>query len=346
MRKNISQKLILAIIIATSLIVTGCGNVVSRAELTKYQNIFFGSFDTAITLVAYCESQEKFDALSVEVESEFQRYNDLYDIYSEYPGMNNLRTINAAAGKEPVEVDQDIIDLLKLAKEMYEETDGTVNVAMGSVLVLWHNARSYSERNPEDAYLPELARLEKASEHCNIDDLVIDEQAKTVYLADPDMRLDVGAIAKGFAVEKVAQKIISEGYNNLVINAGGNIRVIGPKPDGDWSVGIQNPGIESADPTIASIPLSHGSVVTSGVYERNFTVDGVTYHHIIDPVTLFPENRYLAVSIITEDSGLADAMSTALFNMDFEEGKAYVASREDLKVIWVLPDGEIVYSYQ
>ncbi len=346
MRKKISQKLILAIIIATSLLCTGCGNLVSKEDLTRYQDIFFGSFDTAITLVAYCESQEKFDALAEEVEADFKYYNNLFDIYSEYYDMKNLRTINAAAGKEAIEVDQDIIDLLKLSKEIYQKTDGVVNVAMGSVLVLWHNARIYSERNPEEAYLPELERLKKASEHCNIDDVVIDEEAHTVYLADPDMKLDVGAVAKGFAVEKVAQKLIDEGYNNLVINAGGNVRVVGPKPDGDWNIGIQNPDFTAANSTIASIPLSSGSVVTSGVYERYFEVDGKRYHHIIDPKTLYPEMHYQSVSIITEDSGWADALSTALFNMELDEAKAFVSQLDNVKVIWVLPNYEVVYSYQ
>ncbi len=344
--KHFRSLLVSLIIIALAVSLSGCGKFNNEKSLTKYNQTSFDAFDTAISFVCFCESQEEFDALFDEVNSEFIRYHQLYDIYHTYEGINNVKTINDEGAAAPVVVDKDIIDLLLLAKEMYGECSGKVNVCMGSVLKLWHNAREFAEYNPDEAYLPDDEKLLAAAEHCSMDDLIIDEAKSTVFLADPDMSLDVGAIAKGYAVERVAEMLEEKGVVHAAINAGGNVRTLGPKPDGSWRVGIQNPDLSSDEPTIATINLDGKSVVTSGVYERYFTVDGVQYHHIIDGDSLYPERRYLSVSIITKDSGRADALSTALFNMDYEVGRAYIDSLEDTEAIWVMPDNEVIQTFE
>jgi thiamine biosynthesis lipoprotein len=141
------------------------------------------------------------------------------------------------------------------------------------------------------------------------------------------MSLDVGAVAKGYAVEQVAQFLESQGVASLLISVGGNVRAIGGKlvPDSGgekrWTLGIQNPDTSSPDTNLMNILIDGLSVVSSGIYERFFTVDGVQYHHIIDPKTLMPSTYYAQVTILCRDSGLGDALSTAIFNMPLDEGK-------------------------
>ena len=187
--------------------------------------------------------------------------------------------------------------------------------------------------------------LQAAAEHCNIDDIVIDEEKSTVFLADPKMSIDVGAVAKGYAVERIAQELIAKGVNNYTLNIGGNIRTIGAKADGKgWVAGIQNPDIFSEDKYLLKVAVADTALVTSGTYQRYYYVGDVKYHHIIDPETLMPKNNFDSVSIITPDSGVADALSTACFNLSLEAGQALIASLENTEAMWVLADGTEVYS--
>ena len=234
-------------------------------------------------------------------------------------------------------MDEKLIDFLLYAKEIYTLTGGMTNVAMGSVLKLWHDCREDASDPDHPVYrVPSADELAEASEHCSIDDLIIDKEAGTVYLADPDMRLDVGALGKGYATEKAAQLLISRGVSSYVLNIGGNIRIIGEKVTGEgWVTGITNPDKSSDESIFTKINIKNTSLVTSGNYERFYTVGGVDYHHIIDPKTLMPANYFSSISIITPDSALADALSTALFCMSYEEGLALINSIGGIEVIWV-----------
>lgn len=339
MRRTVALLLIISVAAA----LTGCGSSASGGvALQKYSDYVFEAFDTVISITAYCESEEDFDRLMDTAREDFVRYHRLYDRYFTYPEMNNLRTVNENAGVTPVEVEEEIVDLLDFALDMYERTCGRVNVAMGSVLGIWHAAREYNNAVPEEqAYLPDMAELREAAEHCSVEDVVIDRAAGTVFLADGEMSLDVGAIAKGYATERVAQHLMEEGYEHFVINAGGNVRCCGTKPDGgSWNVAVTNPGLPGYGESLGTVSVPGGSIVTSGSYQRFFAYEGTRYHHIIDPDTLMPENRYLSVTVITEDSGLADALSTCLFNMDIDDGRELVAGIDGVEAMWVLPDGE------
>lgn len=311
----------------------------------QYKTVYIDTFDTVTQYIGYGESEETFKANTDILNQELFEYHQLYNIYNSYEGINNLRTINANAGKEPVKVDQRIIDLLKFSIDLYEKTDGEINIAMGSVLKIWHNYRSEGIDAPEKAILPAMEKLEEASKHCNIEDIIIDEEASTVYLADPEMSLDVGSIGKGYAVQMVAEYAMELGYNNLVINCGGNTITIGSKATGeDWILGIQNPDLEATESLLKKVSIVDKCLVTSGDYQRYYVVDGVEYCHIIDPDTLMPANYFKSVTIITDHSGMADALSTALFNMPYEEGLALINNMDNTEAIWVFEDGSIHYS--
>ncbi len=309
------------------------------AEKNKYSAYSMEYFDTVITIVGYENTREEFDAVADDILSRLGEYHRLYTIYHRFDGMENLCTVNETVdgAHRTVTVDRRIIDMLSFAREMYTVTDGRVNIAMGSVLSLWHNYRALGKDNPAEASLPPMESLEKAAEHRDIGKMVIDEEKSTVTLTDPLMKLDVGAVAKGYATECVARYLEEKGITGYVLNVGGNIRVIGSKPDGEaWTVGIENP---MGDEYLAYLQIAGKSVVTSGSYQRFYYVDGKPYHHIIHPDTLMPAEGYLSVSVVCKDSGFGDALSTALFCMTLEEGLALIESISETEAMWVTEDG-------
>ena len=297
-------------------------------------------FNTHSVIYTYADEDdtaiERYKEIANEVLS---YYHKLFDIYFEHSGMNNLCTVNKNAGKSPVKVDEEMIDFLEYCKELYTLTGGKTNVMLGSVLKIWHDTREdalddFGYLNPAD--LPTTDELNKANEHTSIDLLVIDREASTVYITDRKASLDVGAIAKGYAVEILAERIKAEGGDSVALNIGGNIRTIGLKPvDQPWVVAITNPDKSSDQSLYCKVEIGSASMVTSGDYERFFYAGDVKYHHIIDPVTLVPSAYFSSVTIITENSGLADALSTALFCMSYEEGLALVNSIGGIEVVWI-----------
>ena len=245
--------------------------------------------------------------------------------------------------KEPMwrlSSEQIIIRLLEFSRQEYEETGGKINVAMGSVLSVWHDYREAGIENPSRAQVPGQQELQRAAEHVNLDEVQIDEEASTVYLPDEDMSLDVGAIAKGYATKCLAEKLKEAGVTSALLSLGGNVETIGTKADGKpWRVGVQNPDTSAAKAYLHVLKLTDTCLVTSGTYQRYYEVDGVRYHHIIDPDTLMPENTYDSVTILCNDSARADALSTAVFNMDPETGMAFVEAQDGVEALWVYPDG-------
>lgn len=311
-----------------------------QREKSKYSTYSMDWFDTVTTITGYADSQEAFDAVSKEILSELGEYHRLYSIYHRFDGLENLCTVNELVdgAHRTVTVDRRIIDMLLYAKEMYATTDGIVNVAMGSVLSLWHDYRTVGMDNPAQAALPPMDMLQAAAAHTDITKMVIDEQNNTVTLQDPLMTLDVGAIAKGYAVERVARSLEEKGVSGYVLNVGGNVRTIGGKADNEpWTVGIENPDGEDY---LAYLQLQGESVVTSGSYQRFYYVDGKAYHHIIHPDTLMPATAFVSVSVVCKDSGLGDALSTALFCMPQKDGLALVESLQDVQAMWVTANGE------
>jgi len=301
---------------------------------------YFDYFDTFITVYDYTGGTEaEFSELLSTVEEELSIYHKLYDIYNEYEGIGspNLASINRLAGSGKIKCDKKIIDLIDYSLELYSLTNGGFNFAMGSVLSIWHTYRE------EGKALPPYDALLSASFHMNPDNILIDRDNMTLELTDSEMRIDVGAVAKGYAEEKIAELLIEKGYSGIVLDFGGNLRAIGSKKDGSgWSVGIKNPKNPYGNDYVKTLTLKNSALSTSGTYERYYTVDGKNYHHIIDPKTLFPAENYISLSVKSPSAALSDALSTALFNMTTEEIESFVSSKKDILVIAVKPDGEIL----
>ena len=330
------MKRIPALLLILSVLLCGCAG--AGEEQKQYTATFLTVFDTVTTIVGRDVSEESFTEKTQAVHDVLLHYHQLFDIYNEYEGLNNLKTINDHPG-EPVEVEQAVIDLLLDCKAYYALTAGRVNAAMGSVLYLWHEAREDGLNDFAGAYLPDADALTEAAQHTGWDNVVIDDEANTVTLTDPALRLDVGAIAKGWSVQRAAETA-PEG---LLISVGGNVCATGPKDASGtpWVVGVQDP--DGGENYLHTLYLTRGSMVTSGDYQRAYMVDGELYHHIIDPDTLYPGKLWRAVTVVCPDSGLADALSTALFLLPQEEGQKLLTQCESY-AMWVDAEGKMYYS--
>ena len=293
---------------------------------------YYTYFDTVCTITIWDQdSSGQFDEICSKAEALISKYNRLFDIYHEYGNVNNLYTLNHACG-EYVCLDDELVEFLHFCIDMYNLTLGMTDISLGPVLSLWHKARC------DTGVLPSQEALEGAAVHTGI--WLIEFDGNNVRLSDSLASLDVGAVAKGWVCEKVFEYLKSTGCGSFIVDIGGNIKVSESKPDGSlFTVGIKNPSLDGT--LAAKLNLSDASCVTSGNYERYFTVDGTKYCHIIDPYTLQPASYFASVSVIAGDSGVADALSTALFSMPYEKGLELVSALENVKVIWIFENGEI-----
>lgn len=325
LKKIISAFLFLAVIFS----------LLSCAERREPKSrTFFGYFDTFITVYDYTGGRKKdFDAMCADVEGEIEKYHKLLDIYNKYEGVVNLAQINES--DEELEVSPELFEFLSFAVQMHEKTGGEVNIAFGAVLEIWHKYREEGER------VPSAEILNEANLHTDIKSLSLNAEKMTALRLDEKMKLDAGALGKGYALEAVGEYIREKYGEGYVLDFGGNLKAIGKKKNGDgWTTGIKNPD-KSAGAYAYTTTLSDRCISTSGNYERFYTVSGVNYHHIIDKDTLFPQNYYASVSVICKSGALSDALSTAFFNMTKEEIKATKSNFADIEIIIVYENGEV-----
>jgi len=319
----------------------------------KFTYEFTGTFDTVIQFIGYARDEDEFVRLTQIGEKRFRELHQLYDAYSSYPGVNNVKTINDQAGRNSVQVQTDLLNLISRCLEWHRTVSDKTNIALGNVILLWQDYRDKALADPAQAAVPTDEELSAALAHADMAAIQVDEAAGTVYLSDPETRLDLGAVAKGYATELVAQDLMAAGAESMIINAGGsNVRLIG-QPRGDrsaWNIGLQNPfallpdrvtDTPESEPTIAMLNVNATSVVTSGDYQRYYLVNGKVYHHLIDPADGWPTHDYRALTVVTPDSGFADFLSTALFLLPYDQSRALAESLPGVEAVWVFPGGRV-----
>lgn len=341
------KKFLLALIAIAALLFSSFSFVSCESiGYRKYERTEYRFFDTVCNIVGYEKSKSEFDSVANKVFEMLEEYHKLYDIRNSYEGINNLYELNAVVdgSHRRLTVDEKIIDLLLFSKEAYSMTDGKTNVAMGSVLSLWSAAREeYQAFGSCD--LPTEKALADAAKHTDINSIEIDAENKTVYIADPLVTLDVGATAKGYATEMIAKELEEMGVCGYMLNFGGNVRAVGAKPSGEnWLVGVEDPRPSSKEPFLRIVKSQSSAVVTSGSYHRYLVHDGKKYHHIIDPATLYPSEYYISVTVVSGNSGLADALSTALFAMPPDKALELINSVEGAEAMLLEIDGSFHYS--
>ncbi|MDU4672128.1 MAG: FAD:protein FMN transferase [Finegoldia magna] len=321
----------------------------SSKNFEKHEATLYDKFDTVIRYSLYTQTEKEFNEYSKFINDEFDRLHKLYSTYENFDGVDNAKTINDNAGVKPVKVDKDLFDLIKWSVEDYSKYNKKTNIVFGSVTDLWKQYRD-NALEKKKIEIPSADVLKEKNLHTSIDNIVLDEQNSTVFLKDKDSKLDLGATAKGYATEKIAQEVEKRGLKSGIISAGGNVRTIGKpiiKGKDSWVVAIQNPNLnEEPDKqyvAILKIPETT-SMVTSGDYQRFYVYNNKKYHHIIDPDTLNPADHFKSVTIVTKDSGLADFLSTTVFVMNYEEGRKLVDSIDGVEAFWVLENNDIKYT--
>lgn len=313
------------IILFLLLLVTGCSN----KNYIQF-NMFF--MDTYINIKVYYLNNKDKEEVYQEVYDLFSVYDALCDRYTDYLGVYNVYYLNnTLENGQSIKIDDRLAEVLSYGINAYSLTSGKVNIALGNTIDLWKKYRDLGEGIPSEK---ELSSIKSTS----IFDITLDGNIYTKY---NDVKLDLGAYAKGYVVELVANKLEEMEYDKYLINAGGNVKVGNYYSDGKYKIGIENPNEKYLVYEIVN--AINTSVVTSGGYQRYYTYNDIKYHHIIDPVTLYPSNYTLGVSVITEDSAYADILSTYLFLIPIEEGIKFVNSKDNVEAVWYGTD-EKVYS--
>lgn len=304
----------------------GCSKSKVPAEPTKKTALVLG---TVCTITLYDSDDTAI------IDEAIARLSELEDILSINKTGTELDKVNEMAGIEPVKVSADTLNVVKKGLEYSSLSNGTLDITVGPLVKLWGIGTEW-------AAVPSQEDIDVAKNLINYKDVVIDEANSTIFLKNPGMIIDLGAIAKGYAADEVVRLLKDKGVKSAIVNLGGNIFALGKKVDGsDWKVGVQNPE-KDGESTIGYVTVDNKSVVTSGVYERYFEEDGKKYHHILSPETGFPyENEILGVSIISNASIDGDSLSTTLFALGIEEGLKLIESIDGVDAIFVTRDHKL-----
>jgi thiamine biosynthesis lipoprotein len=319
-KRSTAEKLRAAACFCCLLMLSGCSQTIaSRTE-------FVLNTICTITLYEYGKS-----SIYNEI---FYRLREIENRMSSHIKGTELDMINDAAGIAPVKVSADVFFVIEMALHYASLSSGAFDPSVGPLVSLWDIGG--------DPKLPDQEEIDRVLPLINWNDVELDKRNSTVFLKKPGMALDLGAIAKGYAADEAAAIIKNAGIPRAIINLGGNILLVGEKKDRSlWGVGIRDPR-SGPDDYIGIVRVKEKTVVTSGIYERFFWADGIMYHHIFSPFDGYPvRNNLLSVTIVTDLSIIADALSTAIFVMGYEKGAALIESIKGVDAVFVFDDQSI-----
>ncbi len=318
-------KKITALLCFAALLLSGCGALVGKEPLSYTDTLF----DTTISI-------QIFDPVEETVMDGCKELCNRYDkLFSKNNENSDIYKINHAGGAA-VEVSEDTIALIKKGLYYCEISEGLFDISIGSLTKLWDFKSGTS-------FLPDPEAILKGIAHVNYKNIIIEEH--TVRLTDPYASIDVGGIAKGYIADCIKDYLKENSVKHAMINLGGNVLTLGTKTDGSkFNIGIQKPFDDTGVP-LTSVKVADQSVVTSGIYQRYFERNGKIYHHILDPDTGYPcENDLYSVTIITDSSATADALSTICFLMGYERGMKFINDLDDVDALFITNDYQIHYS--
>lgn len=288
--------------LALCLLFTLCSGCVQSVKSVSVTGFYF---DTVISITAYCEERVLQNALAscAQYEKRFSKTISGSDVYR----------VNHAGGKS-VRVGADMLAILETAALVSGASGGAFDISIEPAAALW----DFKSETPS---LPDKGALQKAAALCDYTKIRV--EGENVTLLEEGMQLDLGGIAKGYISGKIADELRKEGVESALLNFGGNIVVIGSKPNGEaWRIGIKDPADPHGEP-LGVLEREGGAVITSGTYERCFTLNGKRYHHILDTKTgMSVENGVAQFTVVHDDPSLADALSTAALALGQEEGLA------------------------
>lgn len=327
-------KKILVLGLTGAILLTGCSDRREAAqqmlENQKMENRHEATTFAMDTVMTFTVIHEDGDEIIIDAEQEIRRLENLLSVTVE---SSDISKLNAAAGKEALDMQIDTQVLLAKGKELGEKTGGAFDIAISPIVKAW----GFTE---EEHHVPTQAELDALLPVTDPSDVILD--AGKAYLQKEGMAVDLGGIAKGYASDKVSELLKEKGVESAIVSLGGNVVGIGRKPDGEkWEVALANP--LDANDYCGLISIEDKAVVTSGGYQRFFEENGRKYHHIIDPATGYPaESGLLSVTIISESGTEADVLSTALFVMGLEDALEYWQKNGGFEAIFITEAGEVI----
>lgn len=248
---------------------------------------------------------------------------------------SEIMALNAASGKNEVKLTPDTFSVVEKGKYYSELSKGKFDITIGPIVKLWNIGTEY-------AAVPEKGELSEAVKLVDYKKLILNKENLTAKLEEAGMKVDLGAIAKGYSADEVARILKENGVEHAIINLGGNVLAIGGNPNGNpWRIGIQDP-FNPRGEFLGVVPIKDKTVVTSGVYERYFEENGKRYHHILDPATGYPtDNNLYSVSIITDKSIDGDGLSTTTLLLGLEDGMKLIESLDNVEAIFITNDKKV-----
>lgn len=325
-KKNNIIKTLSAVLTASALLLTGCSGAKSSTQTDQDLTYTDMLFDTVIKI-------QILDPADESILDGLKKLCEKYDtMFSATNTDSELYKLNHANG-QPFTVSSETANLIQEGIHYSKLSGGAFDLTIEPVSALW-------DFKADKPTVPSSDAIAQAVSH--VDYTKVDIQDNTVTLEDPEAGIDLGAIAKGYIADQVKTYLKKQGIKHAIINLGGNVDVIGTKPDGSkYNIGIQKPFDESGE-AITSVQLKDQTVVTSGIYERYFKKNGKLYHHILDPRTGYPcENNLYSVSIITDSSTKADALSTTCFLLGYEKGMELIQSMDGVEAIFITDDEKV-----
>lgn len=309
----------------------GCATalLVDQPVVVKRAQMHMGTL-VSITAVA----RDKATA-HIAIEAGFHEVKRLEQLVSTWIGTSELSQVNAAAGREPVVVGQDTLELVLRSLEMAALTEGGFNIAIGPAVEAW--SVTEHQRIPDRDELHALKPLVDWSA------IQVNRQARTIFLPKPGMRIDVGGIGKGYAADRAVEVMKRAGAQGGVVALSGDIKTFGDLPGmNGFPVGIRHPRQEGA--LVATIDLKNEAISTAGDYERYFERDGVRYHHLLDPASLEPARKCQSVTVIATEGTVADGLDTGIFVLGPERGMELVERLPGVEAVIVDDQGRVAAS--
>jgi FAD:protein FMN transferase len=290
---------------------------------------------TEVKVTAWTADDARADVAISAVFSEFDRLDDLMSVWK---SGSDIARLNNAAGERAVPVSADTREVLRIARQVSEQTDGAFDVTFAALSGLWK-----FDYQDKDGTVPSRQEIAKRLPLVNYRDLVVEDGAGTARLRRMGMRVNLGGIGKGYAVDRGVEILRRSGFRDFMIQAGGDMYVSGKRGDRAWRLGIRDPR-GPADRIFATLDLTNGTFSTSGDYERFFIKDGRRYHHIIDLRVGEPATKCRSVTLVTERAVIADALAKGVFILGPDEGMALIERTPGVQGVIVSAKNEVSIS--
>lgn len=327
MKKNtVLTAALAAVVLAATVFGAGCAKQKQTEPISKTEFLL----DTFVAVTLYDSEDETI------LDGVMELCRDYEQLLSKTIETSEVYRMNHRGDEIQIEVSDETAGLLERALYYCEISDGAFDITIEPLSSLWDFTGEAAQVPPEQ----EIEELVK-----RVDYRRIRLEGNTVTFLSPDTTIDLGGIAKGYIADRMKEYLLEQGVKSALINLGGNVLCVGSKADGSpFRIGLQKP-FEDRNETVATMEIRDMSVVSSGVYERHFIVDGVNYHHILDPKTGYPyQNGLTSVTIISPESVDGDGLSTVCFSLGLERGTELIESMDGIYAAFITEDGEVHYT--